>query len=216
LKLLAALRALKNCNVAQVIMSSGKIRAIAMMNRRRDAMVIFPSSIPGTFGWIAVHVHANKVAVQLHQMSHTVLVGESWTSSVGIVVSLRPRLLGSDVQKNGMYSRTSQNMRIIMELSVPSIHLFLSLRARPLLISPEVLQRPLTWESMSIKPYIGRRIDEIMCTIQYVIMYRVWKVPMVLHPSKAKGGAACPEAETLFELTSEQRQATWCVCVSVE
>jgi hypothetical protein len=119
LKLLAALRALKNCNVAQVIMSSGKIRAIAMMNKRRDATVILPSSIPGTFGWIAVHVHANKVAVQLHQMSHTVLVGESLMSSVGIVVPLRPRLLGSDVQKNGMYNRTSQNMGIIMELSVP-------------------------------------------------------------------------------------------------
>jgi len=64
-----------------------------MMNRRRETTAIFLSSVPGMFGWIAVHVHANKVAAQLQIMVHKVLVltldGELQTSSAGIQVSLR-------------------------------------------------------------------------------------------------------------------------------
>jgi len=60
-----------------------------MMNKRREAIVTFPSFIPGMFGWIVVHVHANKVTMQLKTMLHNVLVllldGQLQTSRVGIV-----------------------------------------------------------------------------------------------------------------------------------
>jgi len=65
-----------------------------MRNRRREVIAIIPSSIPGMFGWTAVHVHANKVKAQLKIMSHKVRVlllqldGQSLMSRVGIVVSL--------------------------------------------------------------------------------------------------------------------------------
>ena len=73
-------------------MSSGAIKAVTMRNRRREVTAIIPSSIPGMFGWTAVHVHANKVKAQLKIMSHKVRVlllgGQSLMSRVGIVVSL--------------------------------------------------------------------------------------------------------------------------------
>jgi len=63
-----------------------------MRSRRREVIAIIPSSIPGMFGWTAVHVHANKVKAQLKIISHKVRVlqldGQSLMSRVGIVVSL--------------------------------------------------------------------------------------------------------------------------------
>jgi hypothetical protein len=61
-------------------------------------------------GWIAVHVHANKVAVQLQIMSHNVLLlqmdEESRTSSVGIVVLLQ---LDSEAQTNGTHKEIAKS-----------------------------------------------------------------------------------------------------------
>lgn len=74
-------------------MSSGAINAMTMMNRRREVMAILPSSIPGIFGWTAVHVQANKVKPQLKIMSHKDLVledGQLLASSIWGLVLLRP------------------------------------------------------------------------------------------------------------------------------
>jgi len=64
-----------------------------MMNRRREVIVNLPSSTPGMFGWIAVHVHANKVAKQLQTMSDADLVllqdGQLLVSSVEVMVPLK-------------------------------------------------------------------------------------------------------------------------------
>jgi len=74
-------------------MSSGAISAMTRTNRRREIIANFPSLVPGMFGWIAVHVHANKVAAQLQIMSNKVLVsllgGESLRLSVWVQVPLK-------------------------------------------------------------------------------------------------------------------------------
>jgi len=82
-------------------------------------IVILVSSMPGMFGWIAVHVHANKVTPQLQMMSHRVLgwlVDEvSLVSSVGILVPLRTT--GSnDAWTNEMYNSTIQGSIVMMKL----------------------------------------------------------------------------------------------------
>jgi hypothetical protein len=68
------------------------------------------------FGWIAVHVHANKVAAQLQIMSHKVLVspldGESRTSSAGIAV---PLTLDREARTNGTYNEIAKS-RIMVEV----------------------------------------------------------------------------------------------------
>jgi hypothetical protein len=68
------------------------------------------------FGWIAVHVHANKVAAQLQIMSHKVLVSpldeESRTSSVGIAV---PLTLDREARANRTYNEIAKS-RIMVEV----------------------------------------------------------------------------------------------------
>jgi len=98
-------------------MISGAINAIIIMPRRREKTVNFPSSIPGMFGWIAVHVHANRVAAQLQIMLHKDLLDERLlTSSVAILVPLR---LGGEEWTNGMCNSdriAAEGKRVIMKL----------------------------------------------------------------------------------------------------
>jgi len=90
-----------------------------MMNRRREVVATFPSFRPGMFGWIAVHVHANKVAAQLQMMSHKDLVllldEELMTSSVGLVVPLK---LDSDARTNGIYNETAKYKKTMMMMKL--------------------------------------------------------------------------------------------------
>lgn len=107
-------------------MSSGEINATTMMNRRREVTASTPSSIPGIFVWMAVHVHANKVKPQLKRMFHKVLVlwdGQLLTSSVWIQVSLR---LGSEARTNGMQKRTAQSRRVMEKLRAERLSIGLS------------------------------------------------------------------------------------------
>jgi hypothetical protein len=68
-------------------------------------------------GWIAVHVHANKVAAQLQIMSDKDLVfpqdGQSLTSSVGIEVPLE---VASEAQTKGMHNDRTNGRRVMLKL----------------------------------------------------------------------------------------------------
>jgi len=109
------------------MMSSWAINATTMMNKRREAIRIFPSSTPGMFGWMAVYVHANKVTTQLKTIPHKVLVlllgEEALTSRVGIV-SLR---LGTEARTDRMYNRRAQVMNVMVR-EVESVRLLIPLR----------------------------------------------------------------------------------------
>jgi len=101
------------------MMSSGATSAMTMMKRRRDITINLLSSIPGIFGWIAVHVHANRVATQLQIMLHKVLVLQlavdeiSLTSNEETMVSLQ---LDSEAQANGTHSMIAMGRSIMVEL----------------------------------------------------------------------------------------------------
>jgi hypothetical protein len=70
-------------------------------------------------GWIAVHVHANKVAAQLQIISDKDLMllqdGQSLTSSVGIEVPLE---IASEAQTKGMHKDTTKGRRVMLKLKV--------------------------------------------------------------------------------------------------
>ena len=76
------------------------------------------------FGWIAVHVHANKVAAQLQMMSHKDLVllldEKLMASTVGLVVPLK---LDSDARTNGIYNETAKYRKTIMMMKL-NTHVF--------------------------------------------------------------------------------------------
>jgi len=94
-------------------------------------IVTLLSSRPGMFGWIAVHVHANKVTPQLQMISHRVLgslVDEVLlVASVGILVSLRT--IGSDdAWTNEIYDRTTQSRMVMTKLRVHLLFVLLSVK----------------------------------------------------------------------------------------
>jgi len=128
LKIFAVLRALKNCRVAQTIMISGEPSAMHMTNKRRKVIETFLSLIPGMFGWIAVHVHANKVTTQLKTMPHNVLGLLLDEESLALRMGTVLLTFGIEARTDRMYNRRAHGGMKVMVSEVESVRPLLSLR----------------------------------------------------------------------------------------